>query len=71
MYVCICKAVTDSQIKEAIDKGLSTRRELFQCYGLGGECGKCNKQIKEILDCSNRHGSIMQQVSEQPLLTAC
>ena len=71
MYVCICKAVTDSQIKEAIDKGLSTRRELFQCYGLGGECGKCNKQIKEILDGSHRHGSIMRQVSEQPLLTAC
>ena len=71
MYVCICKAVTDSQIREAIDKGLSTRRQLFQCYGLGGECGKCNKQIKEILDGGNRHGSIMQQVSGQPLLTAC
>ncbi len=49
MYVCICKAVTDSQIKTAIEKGLCTRKQLFQCFGVGGDCGKCNKQVKELL----------------------
>ncbi|MGZ8223697.1 MAG: (2Fe-2S)-binding protein, partial [Methylobacter sp.] len=41
MYVCVCKAVTDTQIKNAIDKGICTRRQLFQCFGVGGDCGKC------------------------------
>ncbi|TAL50699.1 MAG: (2Fe-2S)-binding protein, partial [Methylovulum sp.] len=50
MYVCVCKAVTDTQIKNAIDKGVCTRRQLFQCFGVGSDCGKCNKHVKELLD---------------------
>lgn len=49
MYVCVCKAVTDSQIKTAIENGICTRKQLFQCFGVGGDCGKCNKQVKELL----------------------
>mgnify|MGYP003394548946 CR=1 FL=1 len=49
MYVCVCKAVTDTQIKCAIDQGLNSRRELFKCLGVGGDCGKCNPQVKELL----------------------
>ena len=70
MYVCVCKAVTDTQLKEAIDNGFSTRKDLFQCFGVGGECGKCNKLVKEMLD-GNRRGSIMRTFPGQPLLTAC
>lgn len=50
MYVCVCKAVTDTQIKHAISEGVSSRRELFKCLGVGSDCGKCNPQIKELLN---------------------
>lgn len=50
MYVCVCKAVTDKQITNAILDGLCTRRQLFQCFGVGSDCGKCNKHVKELLD---------------------
>ncbi len=51
MYVCVCKAVTDHQLETAINEGLCTRRQLFECFGVGGDCGKCNKDIRDMLDC--------------------
>jgi len=45
MYVCVCKAVTDSQIVTAIENGVCTRKKLTQCFGMGKDCGKCNKDI--------------------------
>jgi bacterioferritin-associated ferredoxin len=70
MYVCVCKAVTDTQIKNAIDNGVCTRRQLFQFLGVGRDCGKCNKQVKELLDYNLQQQSIMQTASNQPILNA-
>ncbi len=53
MYVCVCKAVTDSQLDAAIDSGLCSRKQLFHCFGVGGDCGKCNQHITRILDRKN------------------
>lgn len=50
MYVCVCKAVTDKQIKSAIDNGACSRRQLYQCTGAGDVCGKCSRHIKLLLD---------------------
>lgn len=59
MYVCVCKAVTDSQIKSAIRDGACTRKQLFQCFGVGADCGKCNKHVRQLLDKSRGDGFIM------------
>ncbi len=55
MYVCICKAVTDSQIREAIDRGACTRKKLVHCLGVGRDCGKCNGDVRELLQACARH----------------
>lgn len=49
MYICVCKAVTDGQIRTAIDNGVCTRRQLVHCFGVGKDCGKCNKEVSELL----------------------
>ncbi len=49
MYICVCKAVTDSQIKTAIDNGMNTRKALHQCLGVGSGCGKCNRHVREMI----------------------
>ncbi len=49
MYVCVCKAVTDSQILTAIEQGVCTRKKLTHCFGVGKDCGKCNKDIIALL----------------------
>lgn len=64
MYVCVCKAVTDKQIKAAINDGVHSRKQLFQCLGMGGECGKCVKHARQLLDENLPKPSIMQPQSQ-------
>lgn len=52
MYVCLCKAVTDKQITHAINEGVCTRKQLSECLGIGRDCGKCNRHIKELINLS-------------------
>jgi bacterioferritin-associated ferredoxin len=41
MYVCICKAVTESQIEDAIDEGAKNLRDLQLQLGVATQCGQC------------------------------
>lgn len=51
MFVCVCKAVSDRQIRRAVlEDGVTSLRELNQLYGLGGCCGKCVPQARALLD---------------------
>jgi len=50
MYVCICKAVTDRDIRCAVTEGARTVRALRKQLGCTGQCGKCKPQVCEIRD---------------------
>ena len=50
MYVCVCFAVTDSQVQDAIDGGASTRAEVTRACRAGGDCGSCHGMIDQMLD---------------------
>ena len=66
MYVCICKAVTESQICDAIRQGLSTRKEISACLKAGTACGKCNPEVNNLLhrSCAANHASAVTKTSE-------
>lgn len=49
MYVCICGAVTDTQIKTACSSGPKTITELKQELGVAERCAKCTDEIKQII----------------------
>lgn len=49
MYVCVCRAVTDSQIREAMGEGACSMRELRQRLGVASECGRCSQCALGIL----------------------
>ena len=49
MYVCICKAVTDTQIKQAIHDGAHSLRKIRNELGAMSQCGKCYSLTKSIL----------------------
>lgn len=49
MYVCICNAVTDKQIREEARQGCCSLRELSKSTGCATTCGKCARQAREIL----------------------
>lgn len=54
MYVCICNAVTDRQIREAADQGVSNMAELSRRTGCSDCCGSCADLASEILHAAVR-----------------
>jgi len=50
MYVCICKAVTDREIRKAAAKGADNLYELRESLGVASGCGGCADHAQEILD---------------------
>ncbi|MBA2414745.1 MAG: (2Fe-2S)-binding protein [Geodermatophilaceae bacterium] len=49
MYVCICHAVTETQVAAAIAQGASTEGEVSDVTGAGTGCGGCLERICERL----------------------
>jgi bacterioferritin-associated ferredoxin len=49
MYVCVCHAVTDGQIREAVCEGIGTLRELRAALGVASRCGRCAECARDIL----------------------
>jgi bacterioferritin-associated ferredoxin len=49
MYVCVCNAVTDSDIRNAVNGGVHNLKQLRQETGCGTDCGSCNEMAVEVL----------------------
>lgn len=49
MYICLCKGVTDRQIREAISEGASSMRDLRTTLDVASQCGKCGRECKSLL----------------------
>jgi len=45
MYVCICKSITDTQIRHAVNEGACSMRELCQNLGACSQCGRCAQHV--------------------------
>jgi bacterioferritin-associated ferredoxin len=50
MYVCVCNAITDKQIRRAARNGVNTLYELRGTLGVSAGCGSCARTAQEILD---------------------
>ena len=49
MYVCLCKGITDSQIKDAIYDGATSVSQLRTKLGVASQCGKCTSMTQQIV----------------------
>jgi bacterioferritin-associated ferredoxin len=49
MYVCVCNAITDQQIREAADAGARDLWDLQARLGVASNCGSCKETASEIL----------------------
>lgn len=50
MYVCVCKGVTESALREAVYQGADRMRDLKATLGVAEQCGICACHAKEVLD---------------------
>ncbi len=49
MYVCLCRSITDKQIKQAACQGVRSNRDLNQLLGKKPDCGQCGLQTRKLI----------------------
>ena len=49
MYICNCNAVTDREIRGAVELGCQSIADLKRDLGVGSCCGKCVPDAYEVL----------------------
>lgn len=49
MYICICNAITDRQIKTAVANGATTLGDLQFELGVATDCGTCMESAMQFL----------------------
>ena len=60
MYVCVCKAVTERQIRDAVRDGATALKDVRRKLGVSSECGQCAIDARACLAAaveSQRRGS--------------
>ena len=49
MIVCVCNNISEREIRQAVDFGLSTMDELSRDLGVATCCGQCHSCAKDVL----------------------
>lgn len=50
MYVCICNAITDREIKQAVKHGHDSYEKICSQLGTANCCGRCESHVREVID---------------------
>ena len=66
MYVCICRAVTEREVKAAIDAGADTVLAVTKACCAGDDCGACHGVIRELIE--DRRDAGRESVRHLPLV---
>ena len=49
MYVCVCNAVTERDIHDAVENGVHNMTQLARTTGCSSTCGSCQEMAQEVL----------------------
>ena len=64
MYICVCKGVTDTAIREAVHRGTADRmRDLKVNLGVSEQCGICACHAKQVLEQALMQKTLAQRQS--------
>ncbi|MDH3616854.1 MAG: (2Fe-2S)-binding protein [Gammaproteobacteria bacterium] len=69
MYICICNAITDKQIRKAAESGAVDLWGLQAELGVASGCGSCKEAASEIL-AEYRNRPAPQPVMYSPAIVA-
>lgn len=50
MYVCLCKGITDDQIRQTVEEGATHFGQVRKTLGLASQCGKCANLAREVFN---------------------
>ena len=72
MIVCVCNNISDREIRQAIDLGISSMDELRETLGIATCCGNCLSYAVEVLDehlAAQASVHVNETVLKRPTLT--
>lgn len=49
MIICLCRGVSESDIRRVIERGASTADAVTAACGAGGECGACVIMLADLV----------------------
>jgi bacterioferritin-associated ferredoxin len=50
MFVCVCRAVTEKEVRTAIDAGAETVQAVIHACCAGDDCGACHGVIEDMIE---------------------
>jgi bacterioferritin-associated ferredoxin len=59
MWVCHCRAVTDSRVRDAIAQGAADENEIGRACGAGTGCGSCHDELRRL--CAEQQKSLQSR----------
>jgi bacterioferritin-associated ferredoxin len=45
VYICLCNALTDKQVRQAVADGASRPRDVYGACGCRAQCGTCARAV--------------------------
>lgn len=60
MYICLCKGITDQDIREAM-KTSKNKKEILKKLGIASDCGSC---LNEALNIFNESSKSLPEVAK-------
>ena len=49
MYICLCNALSDLQIRQAVRDGACRPRDVYAACGCRAQCGTCTRELLGII----------------------
>lgn len=65
MIVCVCNNISDREIRQAVELGITTMEELSAGLGVATCCGQCATYAEEVL---NEHLATTQAQADAPAI---
>jgi bacterioferritin-associated ferredoxin len=50
MYICLCHAISDRQIREIVDRGADSLPEVQRHLPVASCCGRCEDSAREVIE---------------------
>ncbi len=50
VYICLCKGITDKQIKQCVNNGATSFKQVRRELGVATQCCKCVPEARAIVD---------------------
>lgn len=64
MFICVCNAITERQVQEAVASGAGTLSDLEARLGVGGCCGSCRETATDYLPGGRYAGCVVEAQAE-------